>query len=139
MARTNEQDNKLEEEESDVYCIVPKKRELQHMEKTQSLFGSPKISDFHHHTMAPSDHTKINKLGLKRRTRSNKSSIANGGKICSNLELIPCLEDRQSGDFFKSISLWFTWHHLVHLALSSTRNPRSNSCASFLFPFLCLL
>jgi len=71
------------------------------MGKTQSLFGSPKISDFHHHTMAPSDHTKINKLGLKRRrTRSNKLSIANRGKICSNVELIPCWKN-----FFTSISL----------------------------------
>jgi hypothetical protein len=48
--------------------------------KTQSLFLSPKISDFHHYIMAPSDNTKINKLGLKLRRRSNKSSIANRGK-----------------------------------------------------------
>jgi hypothetical protein len=33
--------------------------------KTQSLFESPKISDFHHPTMAPLDNTKIKKLGLK--------------------------------------------------------------------------
>jgi hypothetical protein len=48
--------------------------------KKQSLFESSKISDFHHHPIAPSDNTKINKLGLKRRRRSNKSSIANRGK-----------------------------------------------------------
>jgi hypothetical protein len=29
--------------------------------KSQSLFESSKILDFHHHTLAPSDNTKINK------------------------------------------------------------------------------
>jgi hypothetical protein len=65
--------------------------------------------------MAPSDHTKINKLGLKRRTKSNKSSIANRGKICSNLELIPCWKIGNPETFsnplaFDSLGIiWFTW------------------------------